>query len=65
VTDLQAYQAMFCFLEHHYQETHSDDVASLLSEMNLIDGKPVDPAAWDDWLACVKKVMSMLQSQEP
>jgi hypothetical protein len=58
MTELQAYQAMFCFLEHYYQQTHSDDVASLLGEIELHDGKPLDPAARQDWLSCVKQVMS-------
>lgn len=60
LTIRQAYDAMFYFLENYYEQTHSDDVASLLGDLSMdiwADGTPGDPAAWDDWLECVQKVL--------
>jgi hypothetical protein len=57
LTSGQAFEAMHLFLEGHYQQTHSDDVGTLLCDMDkLPDGLTVDPAAWEDWIECVAKV---------
>ena len=46
----EAYNAMFEFLASYYERTQSDDVGALLGSMSLLDdGKPVDPAVWQDW----------------
>lgn len=53
----EAYNAMFEFLANYYERTHSDDVGALLGSMSLLgDGKPADPAVWQDWLASIEVV---------
>lgn len=57
LTEEEAYQAMFKFLENYYFLTKADDVGGLLGSMNIIeDGKPLDIAMWHDWLKCVEEV---------
>lgn len=54
----QAYQAMVFFLEHEYELTKSDEIGGLLGSLSLSiwsDGKPADPAAWQDWLDAVER----------
>lgn len=44
------------YLEKYYEQTSSDDAASLLGETAfLADGSTADPAAWEDWMECVEK----------
>jgi len=45
---LQAFKAMVCFLDDYYNETLSDDLGSLLGDMQLLedDNGTWDPAAW-------------------
>ena len=58
LTVLQAFNAMRKFLEKYYNETSSDDVGSLLGELQFLDdGETADPAAWIDWTECVKEVL--------
>jgi hypothetical protein len=34
-----------------------DDLLTLLGDIHIeADGGPTDPAAWDDWMACVRAV---------
>jgi hypothetical protein len=57
LTDKQAFAAMVSFLENYYQQTQADDIGALLGSLQLLsDGKPADPALWQDWLASVQKV---------
>ena len=52
----EAYLAMFSFLEDYYKRTKSDEVGSILSGMCLMkDGKPMDPAYWDEWQEAVQR----------
>jgi len=58
LTVLQAFNAMRKFLEKYYEETSSDDVGSLLGELQFLnDGETADPTAWIDWLKCVKEIL--------
>ncbi len=58
LTYLEAFKAMRCFLENYYDQTNSDDVGSLLGEMQILeDGETADPASWDDWMDCVKNII--------
>ena len=61
LTVLEAYRAMFNFLEHYYElgNSESDDIATLLSSMqiNLYDNLPMDHAMWQDWLKSIKKAV--------
>jgi hypothetical protein len=46
VTELQAFNAMRKFLEMYYQRTASDDIGSLLGDLQILrDGSTADPAA--------------------
>ena len=61
ITVMQAYVAMFKYLEHLQQLTGSDDLASFLGGMSLLADEQLttDPAAWNDW---IRAVTSVLQS---
>jgi hypothetical protein len=57
ITVKEAYRAMFCFLEEYFDRTKTEEIAALLGGLNLAeDGKPMDPAMWDDWLSAVERV---------
>lgn len=55
----EAYEAMFVYLERYYERSESsDDIAIMLGKLNLDeDGRPMDPAALDDWLDAVHEVL--------
>lgn len=58
LTKLQAFNAMRNFLEGYYERTSSDDVGSLLGDMQIFsDGSTADSAAWDDWTESVNTVL--------
>jgi hypothetical protein len=45
---------MFRFLEGYFERTGADEIGALLGGLATDeDGQPMDPAAWDDWLAAV------------
>ena len=57
LTYLESFKVMCCFLEKYYEQTRSDDVGSLLGELQILeDHTTADPAAWYDWLDCVKTI---------
>lgn len=59
LTEQQAFEAMVLFLENFYEHTKSDDVGGLLGDLILLeDGSTADPAAWDDWMKCVSRVLN-------
>jgi hypothetical protein len=62
----EAFKAMVIFLERYYNETHSDDIGSLLSDLILLNdnGKTADPAAWNDWLNAINKIKSHQKLKE-
>lgn len=54
-----AYRAMFHFLEKYYELTNADDVGALLGSMQMLqDGRPIDSAMWDEWLAAIDNVLA-------
>lgn len=58
MTTLQAFNVMRNFLEKYYQRTLSDDIGSLLGDLQLFQGgSTADPAAWDDWINSVNEVI--------
>ncbi|HEX2977743.1 MAG TPA: hypothetical protein VHO47_01345 [Candidatus Babeliales bacterium] len=58
LTSLQAFNAMRKFLELYYTQTSSDEVGSLLGDLQILkDGKTADPAAWNDWIGCVEEIL--------
>lgn len=55
------YKAMLRFLEKYFETTGSDDVGALLGSMStnvFSDGRPADPAIWEEWLKAVHDVTS-------
>lgn len=64
LTPLQSFNAMSKFLEKHYFETNSDDIGSMLSDMQFFqNGDPVDAAIWNDWMEIVAN-RSLLSEKE-
>lgn len=60
MTQRQAYIAAYYFLESYWIETKSDDLVHLLSNMNPFlwtDGYSADPATYEEWLECAKKIV--------
>jgi hypothetical protein len=56
LTDREAFEAMTRFLTEYYERA-GDDLATLLADIGIeADGQTLDPAAWDDWLRCVRAV---------
>lgn len=54
LTAKEAYLVMFRFLEKQYEMTNSDDIGSLLGELQLTEcGLPIDQANWDDWVKSI------------
>jgi len=59
LNELQAFKAMINFLEKFYERTKSDDIGSLLGDLQLLDDKETaDPAAWSDWMKSVQEALS-------
>lgn len=55
LTEKQAYEAMFYFLDQRYQKLAEGALASLLGDMStLSDGGPADPAIEAYWLEAIK-----------
>lgn len=59
ITILQAYKAMYEFLlDLYYREGQPDNLGSFLSDLQILeDGMTADPAAWQDWILVVNKVV--------
>ena len=56
LNEKEAFVAMFYFLDAYYDRTKSDAIGSLLGDLTMLaDGKPADPAAWEDWQAAINK----------
>ncbi len=64
LTEVQAFNAMIKFLELYYERTLSDDIGSLLGDLQFLkDGKTADPAAWQDWSNCICEVLEKSKKQ--
>jgi hypothetical protein len=52
---LEAYKSMFVFIKNYYYRIGKPaEIGGLLSDIQLIaDGKPQDPAMWQDWLDAI------------
>ncbi len=58
ITEKEAYDVMFRFLDQMYERGKSDELGGLLgSMMPLDDGGPADPAMRSDWEQAVKHVL--------
>jgi len=58
VTSEEAYRAMLAFLEATWERSgRGDELGALLGSLALdADGRPMDPAAWTDWLAAIERL---------
>jgi hypothetical protein len=56
ITLAEAYDAMRIFLETVWRrlDKPQEEIALLLAGLRWVDGTPVDPATWQDWLAAVQ-----------
>lgn len=51
----QAFNAMRSFLEMYWRRGRSEEIAMLLGSLAIQqDGKPADPALWNDWMQSVE-----------
>lgn len=59
ITLIQAYKAMLHFLDSlYYREGKPDNLGGFLGGLQLLeDDITVDPAAWQDWLDVVERVL--------
>jgi hypothetical protein len=56
LNEREAFEAMSKFL-WQYANRAGDELFNLLGDIHLEpDGHPTDPAAWDDWMSCVRAV---------
>ncbi len=53
----EAFAAMRLFVDRYAERAVGYDLVDLLGDIHeLGDGRPADPAAWEDWLQCVTDV---------
>ncbi len=58
LTELQAYNSMFKFLDEYYKKIGSDLMGWLLGSLSfIIDGGTANPAFWDEWGDAVEKIL--------
>lgn len=61
VNELQAYKAMFLFLEKYNEHIYADEINILLGSMDLSifgnDERPADPAMWKELMQCLQEVL--------
>lgn len=63
LSELEAFKAMALFLNQFYERA-GDDLETLTSDITIQpDGSTSDPAAWGDWITCVRKVMTEAESR--
>jgi len=56
LNEREAFDAMSRFL-WQYANRAGDELFNLLGDLHIEpDGRPTDPATWDDWLGCVRAV---------
>lgn len=59
LTAEQGFAAMFAYLNSYWEEFKTANLVDVLGDMNPAQGgRSADPAAWEDWLAAVRKVTS-------
>ena len=56
LSEKEAFAAMARFLAEFYERA-GNDMETLLADVNIEkDGMTLDPAAWEDWMRCVRAV---------
>jgi len=62
VNALEAYKAMFLFLEKYNAQIKADELNILLGSMDLNifgnENEPADPAMWNAWERCLAEVLN-------
>jgi len=56
ITIVEGYDAMRIFLEaiwRHHGKTN-EEIELLVGALKWVDGTPVDPTMWEDWLAALQ-----------
>ena len=54
LSETEAFRAMTQFLSEYYDRA-GNDMETLLADIAIeSDGMTLDPAAWDDWMRCVR-----------
>lgn len=60
LTAREAFLVMSNFI-WEYAQRAGDDLLTLIGDTDLQgDGEPTDPAAWEDWLASIRRIKSGL-----
>lgn len=58
LTILEAYKAMISFLDEYYFRFGQDNLGVILGSIQLrSDQSTADPAAWQDWIEAVNRVL--------
>ncbi len=58
ITIEQAYAATFFFLEQYLERGQSNEIAGLLSSMQLVGTmKTADPAQWEEWMEALQRAL--------
>lgn len=58
LNEREAFAAMTLYL-NRFADRAGDDLATLVVDITLMpDGGTCDPAAWDDWMDCIRAVRS-------
>ena len=56
LSEREAFETMTRFLTAFYEEA-GNDMETLLADITIeADGGTLDPAAWDNWMRCVRRV---------
>ena len=56
LTEHEAFLAMSLFIAQ-FASTAGDDLATLAADIEIeADGETLDPAAWHDWIECIRAV---------
>ncbi len=62
LSDREAFQAMTLYTEQFYDRA-GDDLATLMLDISIEEnGRTHDPAAWEDWMKCVRAVQQSRES---
>ena len=57
LSEREGFEAMVLFVNRYAHAADGNDIVGLMSETYIeSDGRPTDPALWDDWLDCVRQV---------
>jgi len=64
MNEREAFLAMSKFLRQ-FADRAGDDLLTLLGDIQLeANGQTTDPAAWHDWLSCIRDVQEAQRVQE-